>query len=80
MCWTYGVAIQQSRSRYGGIQKVFGRVKKGKSRGFCICAAKRLIIDVGTVRRWLVLVGSRQGYIKRGGEKRLSVPYEIAMR
>ena len=43
--------------------------KEGKSRGFCICAAKRLIIDVETVRRWLVLVGSRQGYIKRRGEK-----------
>ena len=43
--------------------------KEGKSGGFCICAAKRLIIDVGTVRRWLVLVGSRQGYIKQRGEK-----------
>ena len=55
-------------SRY--LNKVLGRLTEGKFRGFCICAAKRLIIDVGTVRRcWLVLVGSRQGYMKRGGEK-----------
>ena len=50
--------------------------KEGKSRGFCICAAKRLIIDVGTVRRWLV-----QGKVTSSEEeKRLSIRYEIAMK